>query len=63
MSDRNILRYGSLAEVQNLLEARPPANMDEVRAALMNVLDNVRVLDQSVTRLADRINEIAPVIR
>lgn len=58
-----MLRYGSLEEVQAVLEERPPANMDEVRAVLMNLIDNVRVLERSVTRLGDRVAEIAPEIR
>lgn len=62
-SDRNKLRYGSLAELQSILEERPPENMDEVRAVLMNVLDNVRVVNQSVDRLTDRMAEIAPEIQ
>lgn len=61
MSKRNVLRYGSLAEVQQILEERT-LDPDEVRAVLLNVLDNVRVLDRTNARLAERVAEVAPEV-
>lgn len=53
MSDRNKLRHGTLAEVQEILDERPPANMDEVRAILLNLIDHARATDREVTKLCD----------
>ncbi len=41
-SERNVLRYGGMTEVQAILDARPPASMDEVRAVLLNLIENWR---------------------
>ena len=53
MSDRGILRYGGLDEAQKILDERPPANMDEVRAVLLNLIDHARATDREVRQLWD----------
>lgn len=53
MSERNTLRHGSLVEVQGILDERPPTNMDEVRAVLLNLIDHARATDREITMLCD----------
>lgn len=53
MSNRNTLRHGSLAEMQDILDERPPASMDEVRAVLLNLVDHARATDREITKLCD----------
>ena len=48
-SERNTLRYGNIHEVLELLEMRPPKDMDEVRAALTNLFEQLRALDKRET--------------
>ena len=59
-NERNALRYGSLQDMQAILEERPPVDMDEVRAALMNLIDIARINEQQRDRLEARLLQAFP---
>ena len=51
MRERNTLRYSSLNDVLNILNERPPADMDEVRAVLMNLIEIAEAMQRELLRL------------
>lgn len=62
-SDRNTLRYGTISEVLDVLKERPPEDMDEARAALMNAFEQLRAFNAELERVHERLAEIAPELQ
>lgn len=59
MSRRADLRYGTLVQLQNLLDERAPANFDEVRAVVMNLIDHLQLQDRELARFEEHLGEVS----
>jgi hypothetical protein len=59
VSRRADLRFGTLLQLQNLLDERAPANFDEVRAVVMNLIDHLQLQDRELDRFAERLGEVS----
>jgi hypothetical protein len=58
----NTLRYGSLAEVQAIMDGDEPLPDHQLRALVFNLVDVIRVQQSAIDRIQDRLFDIAPEI-
>lgn len=61
MSSRlNLMRYGSLLEASNEMDADRPLNESELRALVFNLVDVVRVQQRTIDEMHDKLTQLMP---